>query len=131
MLVPEFIMFLRLIFGLFIDLLIANGFLLPEQREVWTNGYTTIIGAIGAAVLLAIYQYHSHKKDFLREERGVVPEGGTFGRFVNNIKSFIFKDKNTTVTVTQNPDEKSELDVNPEQPAQDPPTSLDEPPPAQ
>lgn len=91
MLEPEFVLFARLIFGLIIDLLIANGYLLPEQREQWVNGAVSVVGAAGAAILLAIYQYHSHKKD---------NSGGDVGFKLPNIWGFIFKPKTTTTTKT-------------------------------
>jgi hypothetical protein len=40
--------FLRLLWVLFIDYLIATGYLLPEQRTVWVDGFVHIIGAAGA-----------------------------------------------------------------------------------
>lgn len=59
---PFFILF----WGMTVDLLIANGFLLPMQRELWVTGGLQIIGAIGSVGLVAIYLHHAldkHKKE--------------------------------------------------------------------
>jgi hypothetical protein len=49
--------FVRLVFNLVIDYLITAGYLLPEQRAIWEQGYINIIGIISAAVFMAIWQY--------------------------------------------------------------------------
>lgn len=54
--------FLRLIFNLAIDYLISAGYLLPEQREQWVQGYAHIIGILGAVIFMAIWQHKGHKK---------------------------------------------------------------------
>ncbi len=58
---------LRLIFTLLVDYLITAGFLLPEQRQQWVDGWGHVIGIAGGVIFMAIWQYHSHKKDLLKQ----------------------------------------------------------------
>jgi hypothetical protein len=72
--------FFRLIFNLLVDYLVATGYLLPEQRDQWVQGWAQLIGVAGAVVFMGIWQYHSHKKDAtkvsltLKQEKPVVAE---------------------------------------------------------
>lgn len=56
----------RLFVSLFVDYLISTGFLLPQQRQQWVEGWAQIVGGAGALVFIAIWQYHSHKKETLK-----------------------------------------------------------------
>lgn len=63
--------FLIIVWGLVVDLLIANGYLLPEQRDLWVTGGLQLIGAVGGVTLVGIYAHHKldqHKKEVLRKE---------------------------------------------------------------
>jgi len=71
--------FFRLFWALLIDYLIASGYLLPEQRQQWVEGYSHIIGVMGAVIFIAIWQYHSHKKD-LATGTTTVSTPSLFGR---------------------------------------------------
>ena len=113
---PEVIMFLRLVFGLFIDLLIANGYLLPEQRELWVGGALNIIGALGATTLLGIYQYQSHK-----HQQGKTNTGLRIPNVFGTLIGFVWRPKKKGEEVVTLED----------RPVQDAPTSLDEPNPNQ
>lgn len=55
--------FFRLLWVLFVDYLVATGFLVPDQRQQWVEGWGHLIGVAGAVVFMAIWQYHSHKKN--------------------------------------------------------------------
>lgn len=58
--------FLRVIFNLIVDYLISTGYLLPQQRDQWVNGWSHIIGIIGAVIFMAIWQHQSHKKEITK-----------------------------------------------------------------
>jgi membrane associated rhomboid family serine protease len=62
---------LRLIFNLLVDYLISAGYLLPTQRQQWVDGYAHILGIFGAVVFMAIWQWHSHKKDATKQQLDV------------------------------------------------------------
>lgn len=66
--------FLRLVFNLVIDYLIAAGYLLPEQREQWVQGYAHIIGILGAVIFMAIWQHKSHKKIVTTDSTTVIKD---------------------------------------------------------
>lgn len=67
-LITEFIdaAFLRLVWALLVDYLVASGFLFPEQRQVWVEGYVHILNAIGSIVFIAIWLHHANKKEKLK-----------------------------------------------------------------
>lgn len=70
--------FLRLVFNLIIDYLITAGYLLPEQRAVWEQGYINIIGVVSAAVFMAIWQYkakHPHTEKVEKTTKVITPSG--------------------------------------------------------
>lgn len=48
--------------GMISDYLIARGFLAPENRQAWVEGWTQIIGAIGGVVMSALLLIHEIKK---------------------------------------------------------------------
>jgi hypothetical protein len=50
------------IWGLIINLLIANGYLLPQQHDMWVNGGLELIGALGSVSLFSIWLHHSLTK---------------------------------------------------------------------
>lgn len=54
--------FLRLLWALFVEYLVATGFLNADQHDQWINGVGHIISVAGTVVFLAIWQWHSHKK---------------------------------------------------------------------
>lgn len=54
--------FMRYIFILCVDGLISGGYLMPEQREAWVNGWAHIVGLVGFVIFTAIWQHNSHKK---------------------------------------------------------------------
>lgn len=51
-----------LIWGLVINLLIANGYLLPTQKDLWVNGGLELISALGSVSLFTVYLHHTLTK---------------------------------------------------------------------
>jgi len=50
------------IWGLLVTLLIANGYLLPQQKDLWVNGGLELISAFGSVSLISIYLHHTLTK---------------------------------------------------------------------
>lgn len=54
--------FLIFAIGMLSDYLIGHGFLAPENRQAWVDGWTQIIGATGGVILSALLLIHEIKK---------------------------------------------------------------------
>lgn len=50
------------IWGLVVNLLIANGYLLPTQKDMWVNGGLELISAFGSVSLFAVLLHHTLNK---------------------------------------------------------------------
>lgn len=83
--------FLRLLWALFVQYLVATGFLLPEQQSQWEQGWGHIISVAGTVIFIAIWQWHAHKKDVTKviekTETVVTPTAGFFQSIVKKAKS--------------------------------------------
>lgn len=89
--------FLRLVWALFVDYLISSGYLLPQQRQLWVDGYVNIVGAIGAIIFLGIWLHHANKKDYQKQLTGDVANNTTaFNNLLNGIKNYVFVKKTDT-----------------------------------
>lgn len=95
--------FIRLFWALLVDYLVSTGYLLPEQRQLWVDGYMNIVGAVGAIIFIAIWMHHSNKKEQISHEKGHLPIGIFAGLF-SGLKKFIIKEKTTTTVEPVNPD---------------------------
>lgn len=51
--------FVVFIWGLVVNLLIANGYLLPAQHDMWVNGGLELISALGSVSLITLAFHHS------------------------------------------------------------------------
>jgi len=100
--------FLRLVWALLVDYLIASGFLFPEQRQVWVEGYVHILNAIGSIIFIAIWLHHANKKETVKNLQTtttqVTTSNGALSGLLSGLKNFVIKEKTTTVTEPVNPD---------------------------
>ncbi len=85
--------FLRLVWALLVDYLVSSGYLLPDQRQLWVEGYVHIVGAAGAILFVGIWMHHSNKKETLKDLNQMVAKTktGILGGFTTALKGFIFK----------------------------------------
>jgi drug/metabolite transporter (DMT)-like permease len=102
--------FLRLLWALVVDYLVTSGYLLPEQRQLWVEGYVHIVSAIGAILFIGIWMHHSNKKESLatlQQNVTTTTRSPFFGTLLASLKNFVIKEKTTTTTTatpTNNPD---------------------------
>lgn len=61
-----------LIWGLAVNLLIANGYLTPQQHDMWINGGLELIGALGSVSLFTVYLHHTLNKNTQKEVHNTV-----------------------------------------------------------
>jgi hypothetical protein len=47
--------------GMISDYLIARGYLMPEQRQLWVEGWIQIISAVSAGLLSVVLLWHEFK----------------------------------------------------------------------
>jgi hypothetical protein len=101
--------FLRLLWALFVEYLVASGFLTSEQHDQWIDGLGHIIGIAGTVVFLAIWQWHSHKKSLqiqTTEQMTVTDSPASaqlMGKFFSGLKSFAVKTTTTTTAPVEPP----------------------------